>query len=217
MEIQVGVLFKNDRYGRITKINEPLGLDAPLFFLGRTKEGNVLRFNANFPDSFKELIVNLNQDQANIDLAKLMMTLNKIKTINNIWIGPAYVFSEDFAMSSNAVKISKENIGILQKGFPNLINELEWRQPIFAIIEHGIAVSVCCSARKNVNAVEASVETLEGYQGKGYGTESVIAWARESRNAGLIPLYSTSWDNFSSQTIAKKLNLYRYGIDLHFS
>jgi hypothetical protein len=188
------------------------------FFLGRTKEGNVLRFNANFPESFKEeLKVNLNLYQANVDLAKLMMTLNKLKTISNIWIGPAYVFPEEFMMSSNAVKITKENIGLLQKGFPNLITELEWRQPVFAIIEDGIAVSVCCSARKNINAMEASVETLEGYQGKGYGTESVIAWARESRKNGLIPLYSTSWDNFSSQAIAKKLNLYRYGIDLHFS
>jgi hypothetical protein len=43
MEIQAEVLFKHDKLGRITDINEPKPSEAPLFFLGRTKEGNVLR------------------------------------------------------------------------------------------------------------------------------------------------------------------------------
>lgn len=61
------------------------------------------------------------------------------------------------------------------------------------------------------------METLKAYQGRGYGTETVIAWAREIQKEGLLPLYSTAWDNFPSQAIAKKLNLYKYGIDLHIS
>ncbi|MGG2066953.1 hypothetical protein [Bacillus sp. S14(2024)] len=51
MEIQADVLFKYDSSGRMTEINEPEGLVAPLFFLGRTREGNVIRFNTMFPNS----------------------------------------------------------------------------------------------------------------------------------------------------------------------
>jgi RimJ/RimL family protein N-acetyltransferase len=218
MEIQTEVLFNTDRLGRITKVNEPIDLVAPLFFLGRTKEGNVLRYNATVPDSHKnEILEVINENPVNVNLAKLIMVLNKVKQMSNFWMGPAYVFPENFGMTSHAVKITKENMGLLEKGFPNLLNKFEWSQPIFAHIEDGIAVSVCCSARKNQKAAEASVETLEAYRGQGYGTESVIAWAKEIQKDGLIPLYSTAWDNFSSQAIAKKLNLYKYGIDLHIS
>jgi hypothetical protein len=45
MEIQTEVLFKIDNFRRITDINEPTEIVAPFFFLGRTKEGNVIRFN----------------------------------------------------------------------------------------------------------------------------------------------------------------------------
>ncbi|WP_203290353.1 GNAT family N-acetyltransferase [Metabacillus sp. cB07] len=98
-----------------------------------------------------------------------------------------------------------------------MFEELEWRQPCFAIIEDGNAVSICCCARKSTIAAEASVETLYGYKGKGYGTENVIAWAIEVKKEKLKPLYSTAWDIFSSQSIAEKLGLQKYGVDLHLS
>jgi RimJ/RimL family protein N-acetyltransferase len=137
--------------------------------------------------------------------------------MSNIWIGPAHLFPDNFDMNSKAVKITYQNRGLLQTGFPNTYKQMEWREPVFAIIENGIAVSVCCCARKNLQAAEASVETLAEYQGRGYGTETVIAWANEIQRGGLFALYSTAWYNFSSQAIAKKLNLYQYGIDLHIS
>nr|WP_225941948.1 GNAT family N-acetyltransferase [Sporosarcina limicola] len=216
--MQTEVLFKTDSLGRITEINEPSNLPAPLFFLGRTKQGNRIHFNTYFPESYKNKIIEvINQDQTTINLAKLIGILNKVKTISNLWVGPAYVFPENFMMTSNAVKITNENKELLEIGFPNLLEQFKWRQPFFAIIKDGRAVSVCCSARKSTKAAEASVETMEAYQGQGYGTETVIAWANQVRKEGLLALYSTAWDNFSSQAIAKKLNLYSYGIDLHIS
>jgi hypothetical protein len=218
MEIQTEVLFKIDSLMRITEINEPTKLVAPFFFLGRTKEGNVIRFNKTYPEFDKAKILELvNNNQTNIELGKLIINVSKLKPISNIWMGPAYVFPKEFNMTSKAIKITNDNKDLLQTGFPNLIKEFEWRQPIYVIIQDGIAVSVCCSARKSTRGAEASVETLESYQGFGYATSSVIAWAIEVKKAGLQPLYSTAWDNFSSQAIAKKLNLYKYGVDLHIS
>ncbi|GGB43007.1 GNAT family N-acetyltransferase [Fictibacillus barbaricus] len=218
MEIQANVLFKYDSLGRMTELNEPQSIDAPLFFLGRTREGNVVRFHKNFPNSnVNKVIEVINNNEDNVDLKKLIEVINEINLISRIWMGPAYVFPESFNMKSNAVKITNNNKELLRKDFPNLFKEFEWRQPCFAIIEDGCAVSVCCSARKSAKAAEASVETLEGYKGKGYGTESVIAWANEIKKEKLKPLYSTAWDNFSSQSIAEKLGLHKYGLDFHLS
>ncbi|MFJ5760847.1 GNAT family N-acetyltransferase [Neobacillus sp. NPDC093182] len=218
MEIQADVLFKKDNLGRITEINEPICKSAPLFFLGRTKVDNVLRFNESFPETIiNEVTQIVNQNPTNVDIGKIVIILNKVKAISKIWIGPAYVFPENFNMISDAIKITNANKRLLQSGFPNLLKQFEWRQPLFAVIEDGTAVSVCCSARISKKAAEASVETLEAYQGKGYGRECVIAWAREVQKKGRHSLYSTAWDNFPSEAIAKKLNLYKYGIDFHIS
>ncbi|MEC2525685.1 GNAT family N-acetyltransferase, partial [Bacillus thuringiensis] len=32
-----------------------------------------------------------------------------------------------------------------------------------------------------------------------------------------IPLYSTSWDNYASQAVARKLKLIDYGMNLHIT
>ncbi|MFD0772254.1 GNAT family N-acetyltransferase [Bacillus sp. CGMCC 1.60114] len=218
MEIQADVLFKYDSSGRMTEINEPGGLVAPLFFLGRTREGNVIRFNEIFPNpKVGKVLQVINNNEHIVDLRNLIVILNEIRPINSIWMGPAYIFPENFHMTSDAVRITNENKELLKVDFPNLFEEFEWRQPCFAIIQDGIAVSVCCSARKSAKAAEASVETLEAYKGNGYGTKSVIAWANEIKKEGLHPLYSTAWDNFSSQAIAKKLGLHKYGVDFHIS
>jgi hypothetical protein len=218
MEIQAEVLFKHDAFGRITEINEPIDLKAPLFFLGRTKEGNVVRFNDNVSDAFKTNILEaIHQNSANLNPLALINAANKFVDVDRLWMGPAYVFPKDFKASSHAIEITNVNKGILQDDFPELLSHWEWRRPCFVIIREGKPVSVCCSARKSAVAAEANVETLEAFRGRGYGVESVNAWAMSIKREGLIPLYSTAWDNFSSQAIARKLKLYCYGMDLHIS
>ena len=78
-------------------------------------------------------------------------------------------------------------------------------------------MSFCCSVRISPQADEAGVETLEDYRGRGYATNVVAGWAIAVRELGRIPLYSTSWDNVVSQSVAKKLGLILYGVDLHFT
>nr|WP_237391811.1 GNAT family N-acetyltransferase [Paenibacillus dendrobii] len=79
----------------------------------------------------------------------------------------------------------------------------------------GEVVSVCCSARISGKAAEASLKTMEAYRGQGLAPRVVQAWCSEVARQGLIPLYSTSWDNLSSQTVARKLGLHPYGMDLN--
>ncbi|MCF6411043.1 GNAT family N-acetyltransferase [Pseudalkalibacillus salsuginis] len=217
MEIQTEVLFNIDNLKKITGLNEPTETPAPFLFIGRTKTGNIIRFNKSFSEFEESKILKLVDDRIDsMNLGKLIINVSKLRQISSVWMGPAYVFPEGFNMTSNATKITNDNKDLLLKEFPHLIDDFEWRQPIYAIMQDGKAVSICSSARKSLKGAEASVETLTRYQGNGYATRCVVAWAAEVRKLGLKPLYSTAWDNFSSQSVAKKLNLYQYGVDLHF-
>lgn len=218
MQLQIKVLLKLDDLERITGINEPESLSGPSLFLGRTKQGNVLRFNADFPEKVKKQIEEMiKPDSMSVNLANVLSILNNYKPVVNLWLGPAYVFPEDIKTMNHAVQITEENQVLLKHGFPELLSQWEWRQPILAMIKDGMAVSVCCSARKSSAAAEASLETLEAYRGKGYAHEAALAWASAIQKEGKVPFYSTAWDNFASQAVAKKLKLYPFGVDFHCS
>jgi predicted GNAT family acetyltransferase len=73
--------------------------------------------------------------------------------------------------------------------------------------------SVCFSARNTPVAAEAGVDTVEEFRGRGYAPAVVAAWARAVRQEGRVPLYSTSWDNLASRSVARKLGLVMYGAD----
>lgn len=66
-------------------------------------------------------------------------------------------------------------------------------------------------------ALEAGVETARPYRGRGYAARVVAAWAREVRDMGRVPLYSTSWKNEASRAVARKLALICFGNDLHIT
>jgi len=82
------------------------------------------------------------------------------------------------------------------------------------VMENNLAVSVCFSARSSNKAAEAGVETLEGYRGKGYAIRVASSWAQAIRQSQRIPMYSTSWNNYSSQSVAKRLQLHLFGTDI---
>ncbi|WP_410982900.1 GNAT family N-acetyltransferase [Bacillus cereus] len=218
MSIQTEVLFSHNQSGKITSINDPDSTIAPRFFLGHTKDGTIRRYRFDLPSVLIHEIDELFTNHPNhIDLAKIMSMLSKEQSIHKIWIGPAFAFLNDLDNPINVIQVTEENKELLQQNFPNLLHQLKWRQPCFAILKNERIVSVCCSARSTSLVAEASVETLVAFQGKGYGYHVVTAWAKAVQEENRIPLYSTSWDNFASQAVAKKLKLIQYGTDIHFS
>jgi len=113
------------------------------------------------------------------------------------------------------VLISEENANLLQSSFPWARSLLQAQDagPIAAAIEQGSAVAICFCSRLPNRATEAGVETLPAHRGKGYATAAVATWAAEVRRRGILPLYSTSWENLASQRIAYKLRMVLYGDD----
>jgi predicted GNAT family acetyltransferase len=84
------------------------------------------------------------------------------------------------------------------------------RLPVIAVSKDGVPVSICFCARRSDLAAEAGVETAEAFRGLGLGPRVTAAWALAIRAEGRIPLYSTSWTNSASLSVARKLGLIAY-------
>ena len=96
-----------------------------------------------------------------------------------------------------------------------MVSELNSSEPYLAIIEDSRIVSICRSVRLSSHAHEAGVDTLIDHRRRGYATSVVAAWALAVRALNRVPLYSTSWDNSASQSVARRLGLVQYGVDYH--
>lgn len=215
MSIQAGVLYLHNHAGCITTINEPTNQPAPRLFWGQTVVGRIVRFRSDVPKHLvNEILQFMDQGDSTEQLVNVIRALEKDREIRGLWMGPAFTFHETVKDYTDATLVTEDNKYCLEPGFPTLLSELKFRGPCFMVTENNMAVSVCFSARSSDKAAEAGVETLKDYRGKGYAIRVTSAWAQAIRRSRRIPLYSTSWDNYSSLSIARRLSLHLYGTDI---
>jgi len=227
MRIHIEALFTHDARGRMIRVNEPGGGDAPRFFLGRTSHGNEWAFRHDVPGDIQ-------QELERACLAEcpgehLLLPpygsrgyeeiLARCGPSHSKEAGPAYCFPDDLPASTGAIQVTDKNSDLLRAHLEPWLPDVTVRQPFvaFACVIGGHAVSICCSVRITDAAHEAGVETAPEFRGRGYARQTVTAWASAVRRAGRIPLYSTSWRNLASQSLAQKLGLVQFGSDLHVS
>lgn len=221
-----------DHSGRMLRRNGPDQGIAPSFFWGRTLDGDLWRFGQGLPATLERRLADL--CAAETSAADLHTTpscwpavialLAADAPVTRAWAGPAYRFPEEIHQTGDAVAISSENAHLVERWFPWLVDtshlrpgaapELETQQPCFAVVIDGHAVSICRCATVNARASEAGLETVEEFRRQGYGANVTAAWAAAVRGRGLVPLYSTSWENVASQGVARRLGLTMYGADL---
>lgn len=223
MNIHVRALFTHDADSRLLFVNEPdtANAPAPRLFLGRTRAGNIWRFRADVPEKLCARLDALCADEPPVKAefkvpprhfetyVRLLESAAPVREVSN---GLAYQFAEsELPSERRLIAVTENNPEILQGDFEKLVEELPSWQPFVALVEEIGAVSVCRSVRITPEAHEAGVETLPDFRGKGYAKDVVLEWARLVRAAGANPLYSTSWENTSSQALARKLRLKCYG------
>lgn len=218
---QADVLFRHDAGGRITHVNEPDGARAPRFFLGRTVEGHVWRFrddlDAALCTELERAIVTEPHDEfltAPYGTTIYAEMLARFEPVTSIFAGPAYRFPAELPGARHTVVVTPENIDLLRPHLEPWMPDVGLRAVVVARVHEGQAVSVCASVRENDFVHEAGVETASAYRGRGFAIDAVAHWASAVRGLGRTPLYSTEWENKSSQALAAKLGLVRYGTDL---
>lgn len=222
IDLQAETLFTHDAAGRLLRLREPNGGPAPRFFLGRTATSRAMRFRADVSGnamreienlvSAEPISANVQSDPAALDTIRAILA--RAAPVRRENRGPAYRFPDQIIRPSDVVAITRANAHLGGQGFAWLFDEVDARQPCYAVVRGGEAVALCFCARRGARAAEAGVETLEPYRGRGYATTVTAGWALAVRTLGLIPLYSTSWDNLASQGVARRLGLIRYGSDL---
>lgn len=227
MNIHVRAGFTQDTESRLLFVNEPDNAvtPAPRLFLGRTRAGNVWRFRADLPEKLGEELNTLCADEPPVNtefnepprhLETYVRLLERYAPVQRPGMGPAYGFPQAVIPPSKPLLVvTGDDAEMLQGGFEKLVEELPAWQPFVALVEENRAVSVCRSVRITSEAHEAGVETLPDFRGRGYAKDVTAEWARLVRVAGAIPLYSTSWENNASQSVARKLHLRCYGADFN--
>jgi hypothetical protein len=228
MQIHVSALYRHDDRNRLLSVNEsgPPRPDDPLpprLYVGRTNEGFVWRFRHDLPAPLVvELEMMLAAEPVAADLSRPLRCLEAVQAtlawdapVSGMWSGPAWRFPADIsAPEREVIPVTAANDDLVRPLFPILADDLPWRQPCLALLDDGRLASLCFSARNTPVAAEAGVDTREEFRRRGYAPAVVAAWARAVHQEGRVPLYSTSWDNLASRSVARKLGLVLYGADL---
>jgi RimJ/RimL family protein N-acetyltransferase len=221
LRMQADALFVHDGSGKLLRINEPEpGDPAPRFFLGRSAAGNLWRTRADLPDDLAGALDRLAADEpvasdfpeAPRHAAEYRELLEQHAPITMTEGGPAYWLSASDT-AHEAVTITAENVTLLETHFAWLVTTLADYAPVAVAVVNGIAVAVCFCSRITAQVCEAGVYTEANSRGHGYATEAVRGWSAGVRAEGMLPLYSTSWTNYASQAIARKLGAVQYGAD----
>jgi hypothetical protein len=229
LELHARTLFTHDAAGRLIAVNEPGGKRAPRFFLGWTARGAIWRVRDDLPPA---LVLDLEQLVAAASVTcdlehppacvpALRAALGSDAPVDDIQNGgPAYCFPDvpdapDMPDERHGpIAVTDDNAHVLQRWLPAWLPDVATQLPVMAVLVDGAAVAVCACARVPDQATEAGVETHPAFRGQGHAATVTAAWARAMRRRGVVPLYSTSWNNRASRRVAAKLGLIQYGASL---
>lgn len=112
MQMQAKALFTHDEKNFIREINDMYHAPAPRFFLGRTMEGNVMRFRYDLPEGIIKRLTDLVAAQPLHDslqtdtvlLEKIKEILQEHQEIQKIYEGPAYKLPRPTALPGGVMK-----------------------------------------------------------------------------------------------------------------
>lgn len=231
-ELQLQTLYALDGRGRITGTREPGATPGPLFTLIRSASDCAWAVRADVADALADELDALARTEPPIPdleaapihaaayraiLAAHAGERGQAETQPSVYSGPAFVFPEGIAPPDGVRVVEDE--ALLQRHFrgwaPGEITAGRW--PVMAVYVDGSPVSVCFCARRTEVAAEAGLDTAAAFRGRGYGPRVTAAWAHAIRAEGLIPLYSTAWNNHASRAVARKLGLIAYAGDWSLS
>ena len=196
--------------GRILRTREPSSRPGPRFVLQRSSSDCAWALRSDVPEDLAAEVGRLAQDEPPAkDLRIAPIHAEEYLSLlgGQVDWGPTFLFPAGAENKFEGVT-PIDDLSLLQRNFSGwTAAEIPQRLPIMAVLQGGHAVSVCFSARRAPVAAEAGLETAAAFRGRGFGPRVTAAWSDAIRSLGLIPLYSTSWNNLASLSVARKLRL----------
>ncbi len=213
IELHLENLFAVDGRGRIVAARETGNETAPRFVLVRSVAGHAWLAGEGIPDHVAGRLGALSAREPRVE-ARWPAADPEFRRLlgGDVVTGAAYVLPEDLPPAGAAREIGPGEVDLLERHFPATAELYEERRPVVGIVEAGAVISRCCSVRRPSRGVEAGVDTVEEYRGRGYAVAVTSGWARALRRLGRVPLYSTEWDNAASRAVAAKLTARRFAV-----
>lgn len=218
------LLFRCNESGRLLGVNEPYEPDnssAPLLYICHFGKGLIYRFRHDLPKEWVDNVHSvlnfqsaMSMDPMNWIESSAQSLASVLKDDHKIDSGPVYYIRQHSIKVTNIVSIDKSNCKVLEKGFQYTKAHICELQPCIAKVVENQAVAICRTVRRSSFALEAGVDTVQGYRKRGYGSEVVTAWANSVWNGGLVPCYSTSWINKASIAVAIKMGMVQIGTEM---
>lgn len=204
-------MFLFDGDGRIRSTREPAPTPGPKFALILGTSSCAWAVRADLPQELADELDRLARaEPPAADLWADPVHAERYRALagGELYAGPAFTFPEKIAPTPT---VAVDQLRMLARNFPGwTAAEIKGRSPAVAVIEDGNAVSLCFCARRSGVAAEAGLETAKAFRGRGFGSQVASAWALAVRASGRVPLYSTSWLNGASLSVARKLSLVAY-------
>lgn len=228
MRLQVSNLFQLDASGRLVSTNETPPFAAPRLFLGRTHQGNVWHLRHDLPAGQVARLESLLENEPPLGepdnepgcLGPAIAILAHDQPVTSIHRGPAFVFETAPVADSGTRPLASGDVTLYhpqlqEMGWSEAPNESQ--QPFIVIEVDGTVVSICHSSRSSPEAAAAGVSTAPDYRQRGFARRVVASWAAEVMGGGRTALYSATWDNAASRTIAAGFELHFFGEDCHIT
>jgi GNAT superfamily N-acetyltransferase len=207
LEELVAARFAHDERGRLAG-------PAPALYLVRSADGAVVRCHARLPDDVAKRLRAIAERPRGRPRAwareygAYLDALAKVAPISAMRAGPLYLCPPNLPGRDSCVRLGPDNADLLEGGeLEEWIPDARAGMLMMAVVEDGRAVSLCASVHASADFHHAGVETAPSWRGRGLADRAVAAWAERVRVLGATPLYSTTFDNLASQTVARRLGL----------
>ncbi len=198
--------------------------EAPLFYLGRSKQHQYLKFRHDVTLKVRSELERLAKSETGdfrqlpLNHQEFLERLGPNSKSLQISQGPAFWFDYPAANhDAQIVQLTAEHRPATQKLMSDWLDDIEHEQPMMGWLEDGKVLGICASVRKNDEAMAAGLEVAPSARRRGLGIRLTQAWAAKVQAMGKIAMYSTSEDNAASRGLAAKLNLPLLGSDFQIS
>ena len=195
-----------DQHGLLIRIPGPDPDDIARVKVFRHEGGYSLYFCQDLASPVREWIQAKGPHFAFTNPAAVKAILDEHSPRNEAFAGQTYQFPDTLEPGQfpDVIRLTAEHRPLIEEYQPGMKAA---DRGVFAIVQDGLIVSTCSSARESAQAAEAYVYTVAEHRRRGFGRQVTAAWAVHIRDCGKIPLYSHAWENATSQGVAQSLNL----------